>query len=44
MANRAGTIPTGVMLTVAPFAAITVLGAAGMIKFRMNGRKKDSEE
>ena len=29
--NRTGTIPTGVILTVAPFAALMLLGAAGIV-------------
>lgn len=41
--KRNGVIPTGVVMTVAPFAAVTLLGAAGMVKLKM-GKKKDDEE
>lgn len=42
--TRAGVIPTGVMMTVAPFAAVTLLGAAGMVKIRMSKKREDDEE
>lgn len=42
--TRDGVIPTGVVMTVTPFAAVTLLGAAGMIKLRMNKKKNDDEE
>lgn len=42
--TRDGVIPTGVVMTVTPFAAVTLLGAAGMIKLRMNKKKNDEEE
>lgn len=38
--TRAGVIPTGVIMTVAPFAAVTLLGAAGMVKIKM-GKKRE---
>lgn len=42
--TRAGAIPTGVIMTVAPFAAVTLLGAAGMVKIRMSKKREDDEE
>lgn len=42
--TRAGVIPTGVIMTVAPFAAVTLLGAAGMVKIRMSKKREDDEE
>ena len=39
--KRSGVIPTGVIMTVAPFAAVTLLGAAGMVTIKM--RKKDDD-
>ena len=41
--TRAGVIPTGVIMTVAPFAAVTLLGAAGMVTIKMR-KKEDDEE
>lgn len=41
--TRKGTIPTGVIMTVAPFAAVTLLGAAGMVTIKMR-KKEDDEE
>lgn len=41
--TRAGAIPTGVIMTVAPFAAVTLLGAAGMVTIKMR-KKEDDEE
>lgn len=41
--TREGTIPTGVIMTVAPFAAVTLLGAAGMVTIKMR-KKEDDEE
>lgn len=42
--TRAGVIPTGVIMTVAPFAAVTLFGAAGMVKIRMSKKREDDEE
>lgn len=42
--TRAGVIPTGVIMTVAPFAAVALLGAAGMVKIRMSKKREDDEE
>ena len=42
--TRDGVIPTGVIMTVAPFAAVTLLGAAGMVKIRMSKKREDDEE
>lgn len=41
--ERSGVIPTGVIMTVAPFAAVTLLGAAGMVTIKMR-KKEDDEE
>lgn len=41
--TRAGVIPTGVIMTVAPFAAVTLLGAVGMVTIKMR-KKEDDEE
>ena len=40
--TRNGVIPTGVIMTVAPFAAVTLLGGAGAVTMIM--KKKKSEE
>ena len=40
--TREGVIPTGVIMTVAPFAAVTLLGGAGAVTMVM--KKKKSEE
>ena len=40
--TRDGVIPTGVIMTVAPFAAVTLLGGAGAVTMVM--KKKKSEE
>ena len=40
--TRDGVIPTGVIMTVAPFAAVTLLGGAGAVTMIM--KKKKSEE
>lgn len=40
--TRNGVIPTGVIMTVAPFAAVTLLGGAGAVTMVM--KKKKSEE
>lgn len=42
--RRNGVIPTGVVMTVAPFAAVTLLGAAGMVKIKMGKKREDEEE
>lgn len=41
--TREGTIPTGVIMTVAPFAAVTLLGAAGMVTIKMRKKEDDAE-
>lgn len=41
--TRGGVIPTGVIMTVAPFAAVTLLGAVGMVTIKMR-KKEDDEE
>lgn len=41
--KRSGVIPTGVIMTVAPFAAVTLLGAVGMVTIKMR-KKEDDEE
>ena len=41
--TRSGVIPTGVIMTVAPFAAVTLLGAVGMVTIKMR-KKEDDEE
>lgn len=41
--TRQGVIPTGVIMTVAPFAAVTLLGAVGMVTIKMR-KKEDDEE
>lgn len=42
--TRAGVIPTGVMMTVAPFAAVTLLGGAGVVTMVMKKKKSSEEE
>lgn len=39
--TREGTIPTGVIMTVAPFAAVTLLGGFGIAKLSMKKRRDD---
>ena len=39
--TREGTIPTGVIMTVAPFAAVTLLGGLGFAKLSMKKRRDD---
>lgn len=41
--TREGVIPTGVIMTVAPFAAVTLLGAAGMVTIKMRKKEDDAE-
>lgn len=41
--TRAGAIPTGVIMTVAPFAAVTLLGVAGMVTIKMRKKEDDAE-
>lgn len=41
--TRAGVIPTGVVMTVAPFAAVTLLGGFGAISIIMKKKKNDGE-
>ena len=40
--KRSGTIPTGVVMMVAPFAAVTLLGVAGATTIVMKKRKQNS--
>lgn len=40
---RSGVIPTGVIMTVTPFAAITLLGGFGAVKIIMKKRREDEE-
>ena len=42
--TRDGVIPTGVIMTVAPFAAVTLLGAAGVVTMVMKKKKSSEEE
>lgn len=42
--DRSGIIPTGVLMTVTPFAALTLLGGFGAAKIVMKKRKEDGEE
>lgn len=42
--TRKGVIPTGVMMTVAPFAAVTLLGGAGVVTMVMKKKKSSEEE
>lgn len=42
--TRDGIIPTGVIIAVAPFAAVTLLGGAGAVSIVMKKRKKDSRK
>lgn len=39
--TREGSIPTGVIMTVAPFAAVTLLGGFGIAKLSMKKRRDD---
>lgn len=41
--TRDGVIPTGVIMTVASFAAVTLLGAAGMVTIKMRKKEDDAE-
>lgn len=41
--TRDGVIPTGVIMTVAPFAAVTLLCAAGMVTIKMRKKEDDAE-
>lgn len=42
--TRNGVIPTGVIMSVAPFAIATVLGGAGIVTFYMRKKKENEEE
>ena len=42
--TRDGVIPTGVIMTVAPFAAVTLLGGAGVVTMVMKKKKSSEEE
>lgn len=42
--DRSGTIPTGVLMTVTPFAVLTLLGGFGAAKIVMKKRREDGEE
>lgn len=41
--TKEGVVPTGIVMNVAPFAAVTLFGGAGMVTFAMR-RKKDEDE
>ena len=41
--TKSGTIPTGVMMAVAPFAVATLIGGAGVATMTMKKRKKEDE-
>lgn len=41
--TRNGIIPTGVLITVAPFAVITLIGGCGVVSVVLKRRKKDDE-
>lgn len=42
--TRNGVIPTGVVMAVAPFAAVTLLGGAGVVTMVMKKKKSSEEE
>lgn len=42
--TRDGVIPTGVVMAVAPFAAVTLLGGIGAVTMMMKKKKDDDEE
>lgn len=42
--TRDGVIPTGVVMAVAPFAAVTLFGGAGVVTMAMKGKKRKDEE
>lgn len=42
--TKSGTIPTGVLMTIAPFAAVTILGGVGAATIAMKKKKEDEEE
>lgn len=41
--TKEGIIPTGVIMTVAPFAAVTLLGGVGAVTLKMKKRREDEE-
>lgn len=41
--TRDGVIPTGVIMAVAPFAVVTLLGGAGVVTMVMKKNKKEEE-
>ena len=41
--TRDGVIPTGVIMAVAPFAVVTILGGAGVVTMVMKKNKKEDE-
>lgn len=41
--TRDGVIPTGVIMAVAPFAVVTLLGGAGVVRMMMKKNKKEDE-
>ena len=41
--TRNGVIPTGVIMTVAPFAVVTLLGGAGAVTILMKKKKQDED-
>lgn len=42
--TRNGVVPTGILLTVAPFAALTLVGGVGAATMMVKSRKKEDEE
>ena len=42
--TRDGVIPTGIIMTVAPFAVVTLLGGAGLVTIAMKKKKNEDEE
>ncbi|MDO5811451.1 MAG: hypothetical protein Q4Q31_00015 [Bacillota bacterium] len=42
--EKTGTIPTGVIISVAPFAAITLFAVAGMVTIKMSKKRKTNED
>ena len=39
--SKEGVIPTGVVMTVAPFAVVTLVGGVGLVTMAMKKKKKD---
>lgn len=42
--TKEGLIPTGVIMTVAPFAAVTLLGGAGAVALKMKKKREEDDE